>query len=166
MPPGASPRSPLVHVTTIVRTPCSAYIASTPPVLDDSSSGCACTAISVNGFAMPSSLPVRLTDGDWLVRQTRLTGSTEPRGDQNAVSQCCVVLVSLVRVRLGGHRSGRRCSAALLTSRATTVRYRVDGRRKGSAVRTRPWQARLMAETFRDCGSWHDVCHVPVLSAH
>src|SRR4051794_5768646 len=49
IPPGASPSSPFVHVTTTVRTPSSAYRASTPPVLDDSSSGCAWTAISVSG---------------------------------------------------------------------------------------------------------------------
>src|SRR3954471_23642787 len=52
IPPGASPSSPFVQVTTTVRTPSSAYRASTPPVLDDSSSGCACTAISVSGVVI------------------------------------------------------------------------------------------------------------------
>ena len=49
IPPGPSPSSPFVHVTTTVRTPSAAYRAKTPPVLDDSSSGCACTAITVSG---------------------------------------------------------------------------------------------------------------------
>src|SRR3954466_306464 len=53
IPPGASPSSPFVHGTTTVRTPSSAYRARTPPVLDDSSSGCACTAISVSGALIP-----------------------------------------------------------------------------------------------------------------
>src|SRR6516164_7868391 len=52
-PPGASPNSPFVQVTTTVRMPWPEYVASTPPVLDDSSSGCACTAISVSLSAMP-----------------------------------------------------------------------------------------------------------------
>src|SRR4029077_17080227 len=47
MPPGASPYSPFVHVTTTVLRPSSAYRARIPPVLDDSSSGCAWTAMSV-----------------------------------------------------------------------------------------------------------------------
>src|SRR4029079_14719980 len=54
IPPGASPSSPFVHVTTTVRKPSSAYRARTPPVLDDSSSGCACTAIKVNGALIRS----------------------------------------------------------------------------------------------------------------
>jgi hypothetical protein len=56
--PGASPNSPFVQVTTTVRMPSAEYFASTPPVLDDSSSGCACTAIRVSFAAMAPACPI------------------------------------------------------------------------------------------------------------
>ena len=72
-PARASPSSPFVHVTTTVRTPSSAYRARTPPVLDDSSSGCACTAISVSGVPSPST--TGLVDG----RPRHGVGAATPR---------------------------------------------------------------------------------------
>src|SRR5712691_12159843 len=57
-PPGASPNSPFVQVTTIVRTPSSPYLARAPPVLDATSSGCACTAIKVRVSAMTPACPM------------------------------------------------------------------------------------------------------------
>src|SRR5450759_3464088 len=63
MPPGASPYSPFVHVTTTVLRPSSAYRARIPPVLDDSSSGCACTAISVGTWDIDFTLFVRRVRG-------------------------------------------------------------------------------------------------------
>src|SRR5207244_12767519 len=59
-PPGASPSSPLVHVTTTVRMPSAAARARTPPVLMASSAGGAWTAMRVRGgraVAMDSSVP-------------------------------------------------------------------------------------------------------------
>src|SRR5438270_427712 len=59
--PGASPSSPLVQVTSTVRTPCAEYRARVPPVLFDSSSGCAWTAISVS-FSMRTACPTAVDE--------------------------------------------------------------------------------------------------------
>src|SRR3954462_5371139 len=64
-PPGPSPSSPLVQVTSTVRIPSAAYRANTPPVLDDSSSGWACTAISVSGSVIPTACRARGCSHSW-----------------------------------------------------------------------------------------------------
>ncbi|CAM5563900.1 hypothetical protein SCALM49S_09182 [Streptomyces californicus] len=57
----SSPQPPSVQVTSTVRTPSAAYRARTPPVPVASSSGWACTAMSVNGRSVitQSSIQVR-----------------------------------------------------------------------------------------------------------
>lgn len=74
-----TPNSPLVQVTTMVRNPWPGWVASTPPVVDDSLSGWACTAIGVRICAMGGLLcDLELEDGQEPGRGGRLAVEFKP----------------------------------------------------------------------------------------